>query len=229
MITKSELVKFIDHTVLKPDTTESDIIHICEEAKEFSFWGVCIAPSWVRLAKKLLLGTNVRIATVIGFPHGNTLTTVKAYEAERTIDEGAHELDMVLNIGLLKSRHFEAVQRDIESVRAVAQKYPGSLVKVIIETALLAPEEKITACEIVLRAGADYVKTSTGFAVPAVKGAPSGATVDDVRIMRRTVGESMGVKAAGGIRTLQTALAMINAGATRIGSSSSVAILAEIA
>lgn len=227
MITKSELAKFIDHTLLKPDSTEDDIIRICEEAQEFRFWGVCVAPSWVRLAKKLLRVTNVRVATVVGFPHGNTLPTVKAYEAERSVDEGAQELDMVLNIGLLKSRHFESVQRDIESVTAIAQKHPGSLVKVIIETALLTTDEKVAACEIAIRAGADYVKTSTGFAVSRVKDAPTGATVDDIRIIRRTVGAHIGIKAAGGIRNLRTALSMIEAGATRIGSSSSVAILAE--
>lgn len=217
-----DLARLIDHTCLKPDATRDDIVRLCEEARKYHFFSVCIAPSWVPVAAEMLAQSdNVRITTVIGFPHGNTLSEVKAFEAERVIREGAQELDMVLNIGMLRSAQDEAVQRDIEAVVEVAKSDTDRTVKVIIETALLSDQQKVQACILAKRASAHFVKTSTGFS-------STGATVDDIKLMKETVGEDCGVKAAGGLGDLSTVLAMVNAGATRLGCSRSVSILNEM-
>jgi len=209
----------IDHTLLKPEATEADIRRLCEEAARFSFASVCVNPTWVRAAACYLHGAHVPVCTVIGFPLGATLPDVKAYEARRAISHGAGEVDMVINIGALKSGDDCAVEYDIRSVVEAAHEF-GVLCKVIIETALLTDEEKVRACLAAKRAGADFVKTSTGFA----KG---GATVHDVALMREAVGSELGVKASGGVRGLADARQMIEAGATRIGASVGVKIAQE--
>ncbi|MHC4687609.1 MAG: deoxyribose-phosphate aldolase [Planctomycetota bacterium] len=219
-MTRFELAKMIDHTALKPETTREQIVQLCEEAREFGFGAVCIAPAWVRDAVEILAGTAAKIATVIGFPHGNTLSVVKAFEANKAIEAGTHELDMVIHVGALKSGEQELVLQDIHSVVEIGQRKPGTVVKVILETALLTDTEKVLGCQLTEKAGADFVKTSTGFA-------SMGATIDDVARLRRVVGDRLGVKAAGGIRDLATARAMIEAGATRLGCSSSVSIMKE--
>ncbi|WP_243644140.1 deoxyribose-phosphate aldolase [Paenibacillus pinisoli] len=206
----------IDHTILKADATKSEVITICKEAREHQFATVCVNAGWVPLAAEELKGSGVGITTVVGFPLGATTTASKAFEAAEAIDNGATEIDMVLNIGLLKSGDYEGVKRDVESV-AAACKGKAAL-KVILETGLLTDEEKVKACELCVEAGADFVKTSTGFG----KG---GATAEDIALMRRTVGPTLGVKASGGVRDLETALQMLKSGATRIGASSSVAIV----
>ncbi|MGH9944513.1 MAG: deoxyribose-phosphate aldolase, partial [Pyrinomonadaceae bacterium] len=213
--------RLVDHTLLKPEASETDIRKLCEEAARFGFASVCVNPSWVRAAACHLQGTNVPVCTVVGFPLGATLADVKAYEARRAITDGAREVDMVINIGALKSGDDCAVEQDIRAVVEASHEYKV-LVKVIIEAALLTDEEKARACLAAQRAGADFVKTSTGFA----KG---GATVADVALMRRTVGAGMGVKAAGGVRGLADARAMVEAGATRIGASVGVKIAQEAA
>jgi len=213
----TDLAGFIDHTLLKPDATEAQIRQLCAEAIEYGFASVCVNPTWVPLAARLLAAAKPVVATVIGFPLGATLPDVKAYETRRAREEGATEFDMVINIGALKSKDFRLVERDIAGVVEAAQ---GHVVKVIIETALLTDEEKVEACVIAKAAGADFVKTSTGFA-------GKGATVEDVALMRRVVGADMGVKASGGIRTAQDAKAMIQAGATRIGASAGVKIVKD--
>lgn len=206
----------IDHTLLKPDATEEQIRKLCEEAKQFGFASVCVNPSQVPLAAELLRGSSVKVCTVIGFPLGATTPTVKEMETRDAIANGATEIDMVINVGALKSGNDRLVEEDI---RAVVNAARGkAIVKVILETALLTNEEKVKACLIVKRSGADFVKTSTGFG-------PGGATVEDIALMRQTVGPEMGVKASGGIRTPEDAQAMIEAGATRIGASASVAIV----
>lgn len=205
----------IDHTLLKPDTTREQIVHLCEEAKTYSFASVCINPAYVKLASECLRGSPVKVCTVIGFPLGATTIVTKAMETRDAIANGADEIDMVINVGALKTRNYDLVKRDIE---AVVEAAAGHVVKVIIEAALLTDEEKMKACELARDAGADYVKTSTGFG-------PGGATVHDVALMRQTVGKYMGIKASGGIRDLETAQRMIEAGATRIGASASVAIV----
>ncbi|ASI99481.1 deoxyribose-phosphate aldolase [Thermococcus celer] len=212
-----DIAKYIDHTNLKPYATAEDVVKLCEEAKEYGFYAVCVNPYRVKLAKETLMGSGVKVASVIGFPLGATPTEVKVFEAKRALDDGADELDMVLNIGALKDKDYEYVKRDIAEVVKVAHER-GALVKVIIETCYLTEEEKVKACELAKEAGADFVKTSTGFG-------SGGATVEDVKLMRKVVGEEMGVKAAGGIRTYEQALAMIEAGATRIGTSSGVKIV----
>jgi deoxyribose-phosphate aldolase len=209
----------IDHTLLKPEATHDQITQLCEEAREYGFAAVCVNPTNVKLAAELLKGSPVAVCTVIGFPLGATLPEVKAYEAQQTIHHGATEIDMVINIGALKSEDYELVEQDIAAVARTCHDN-GAICKVIIEAALLTEEEKITACQLAKKAGSDYVKTSTGFG-------PGGATVEDVTLMRRVIGPSMGIKAAGGIRTLETAKKMIEAGATRIGTSSSVKIVQE--
>jgi len=214
----TDLAGYIDHTLLKPDATEDQIRQLCAEAIEYGFASVCVNPTWVPLAAQLLAGAKPVVATVIGFPLGATLPDVKAYETRRTREEGATEFDMVINIGALKSKNFRLVERDIAGVVEAAR---GHVVKVIIETALLTDEEKVEACVIAKAAGADFVKTSTGFA-------SKGATVEDVALMRRVVGADMGVKASGGIRSAQDMKAMIEAGATRIGASAGVKIIKEI-
>ncbi|WP_413538151.1 deoxyribose-phosphate aldolase [Enterococcus malodoratus] len=211
-----EINRMIDHTILKADAKLADVMKIIEEAKKYRFYSVCLNPTWVALAAKELQDEPVAVCTVIGFPLGANTTETKAFEAANAIQNGADEVDMVINIGELKDGNNEKVQKDIEAVVAAAKD--KALVKVIIETSLLTNEEKIKACELAKAAGADFVKTSTGFST-------GGATVDDVRLMRQTVGPEMGVKASGGIHNAKEAEAMIEAGATRLGASSGVAIM----
>jgi deoxyribose-phosphate aldolase len=213
------LAASIDHTVLKPETTRDQIIRLCEEAAFFNFAAVCVSPWWITLAASRLSGTPVKVATVIGFPHGVHHTTVKRFEAEEAVRLGAQELDMVMNVGALKSGDRQAVQNDIAAVVEVGHA-GGAIVKVILETPLLTLEEKILSCELCLAAKADFVKTATGFM--------GAATVEDVSLMRGVVGDRAGVKASGGVRTAAAALAMIDAGANRIGTSSGVAIVHEL-
>lgn len=214
-----EIARYIDHTNLKPYATKEDIIKLCDEAIQYGFYAVCVNPYRVKLAKDYLRekGADVRVASVIGFPLGATPTEVKVFEAKKALDDGADELDMVINIGALKDGDYEYVKRDIEEVVKVAHE-KGAKVKVIIETCYLTDEEKVKACELAKEAGADFVKTSTGFG-------SGGATVEDVKLMRKVVGPDMGVKASGGIRTYEQAVAMIEAGANRIGTSSGVKIV----
>ncbi|MBE2219902.1 MAG: deoxyribose-phosphate aldolase [Anaerolineae bacterium] len=214
-----DIASTIDHTLLKPDATQSQIIQLCAEAKENHFASVCINPTHVKLCAQLLKGSGVDTCTVVGFPLGATTQTAKVLETQDVVGLGATEVDMVINIGALKSKNYGAVLDDITAVTEAAHE-GGAIVKVIIEAALLTDEEKVIACQLSQAAGADFVKTSTGFG-------PGGATVEDVALMRQTVGPDMGVKAAGGVRTLQDALAMIAAGATRIGASAGVAIVKE--
>src|SRR5438128_7637408 len=211
----------IDHTLLKPEATDEDIRKLCEEAARYRFASVCVNPTWVRAAACNLHGTGVPVCTVIGFPLGATLSDVKAYEARRTIFDGAREVDMVINIGALKSGDDCLVEHDIRSVVEVAHE-SGATCKVIIETALLTDDEKVRACLAAKNAGADFVKTSTGFS----KG---GATVADIALMRRTVGPELGVKASGGVKNIDDARAMVEAGATRIGARVGVKIAQEAA
>jgi deoxyribose-phosphate aldolase len=215
----AEMASMIDHTLLKAQATEDQFRQLCAEAREFNFATVCVNPAWVPLCAELLRGSPVKVCTVIGFPLGATLPDVKAFETQRCIVLGAAEVDMVINIGALKSRQPDVVKEDIAAVVHAAHALGGS-VKVIIEATYLTDEEKAEACALSKAAGADYVKTSTGFG-------PSGATVEDVALMRRVVGPEMGVKAAGGIKTAADARAMIEAGATRIGTSAGVKIIAE--
>jgi deoxyribose-phosphate aldolase len=217
--TAHDWASLIDHTLLKPEATEADIKKLCDEAVQFGFASVCVNPSWVKRASEFLSGTSVPVCTVIGFPLGATLPDVKAFEARRAIFNGAREVDMVINIGALKSGDDCTVEDDIRAVTDAAHEN-GVLCKVIIETALLTDEEKVRACLASKIAGADFVKTSTGFA----KG---GATVDDVALMRRVVGEELGVKASGGVKGIEDARAMFEAGATRIGASVGVKIAQE--
>ena len=210
-----KLNKYIDHTLLKPDASQEQIETLIEEAKKYDFASVCVNPTWVSFAAQALKATDVKVCTVIGFPLGANTPELKAFETSNAIQNGANEIDMVINIGALKSRNFDLVERDI---RAVVEAAKGTLVKVIIETCLLTDDEKVKACQIAQKAGADFVKTSTGFST-------GGATVEDVALMRKTVGPDMGVKASGGARSYEDALAFIKAGATRIGASSGVAIM----
>jgi deoxyribose-phosphate aldolase len=209
------IASMIDHTVLKPETVERDVIKVCEEALKYKFASVCINPSYVPLAAERLKDSNVKVCTVIGFPLGANTSKVKAFEAEDAINNGAQEVDMVINIGKLKDGDYDYVKNDIKEVVEAAKG--KALVKVIIETCLLSDEEKVTACKLAMEVGADYVKTSTGFS----KG---GATKKDIRLMRETVGDGMGVKASGGIRSLKDAKEMIEGGASRLGASASVDI-----
>jgi deoxyribose-phosphate aldolase len=217
----NDLSQYIDHTLLKPDGTEAQIRQLCKEAAQFRFATVCVNPTWVKLCAQLLRGTGVGVCTVAGFPLGATPPDVKAYEARRAIFDGANEIDMVINVGLLKSEHDPLVFDDICEVARVTHEGCAQL-KVIIEAALLTTEEKVKACTLAKQAGADYVKTSTGFG-------PGGATAEDVALMRRVVGKGIGVKAAGGIRDLAAAEQMIAAGATRVGASAGVKIAQEAA
>ncbi len=207
----------IDHTLLKPDATPDQIAQLCFEARKHRFASVCINPAWVKLSAQLLEGSPVKVCTVIGFPLGASAPEVKAFESRNAIEQGATEIDMVINVGALKARDLELVARDIRGVVAEAHAR-GAIVKVIIEAVLLTDEEKTIACLLSKEAGADFVKTSTGFA-------GGGATVHDVALMRRVVGPEMGVKAAGGVRTYADAESMIKAGATRIGASAGVKII----
>jgi deoxyribose-phosphate aldolase len=214
-----DLARYIDHTLLRPDASASDIDRLCDEAAEYGFAAVCVNPAWVRRAAERLRGTNVAVASVVGFPFGATPSDVKAFEARRVIRDGAREVDMVINVGALKSGLYDLVREDIARVSDACHE-GGAANKVIIEAALLTDEEKVIVCSLAKQAKADMVKTSTGYA----KG---GATVFDVALMRETVGPKMGVKAAGGIRTADDVQDMIAAGATRIGASAGVSIVSS--
>ena len=207
--------KLIDHTLLKQDATPEQIVKLCEEAKEFDFMSVCVNPAYVPLAAECLAGTGVKVCTVIGFPLGMNLTRTKVEEAELCIAQGADEIDMVINVGMLKAGHDDYVKEEIKLLKEVAGKL---VLKVIIETCLLTDEEKVRACRLAKEAGADFVKTSTGFST-------GGATVHDVKLMRDTVGPEMGVKASGGVRTHEDLIAMVEAGANRIGTSNGTKII----
>jgi deoxyribose-phosphate aldolase len=213
------IANMIDHTLLKPDAKENEIIKLIEEAKEYHFASVCINPYWVPLAAARLQGSGVKVCTVIGFPLGSTTTEVKVFETQDAIHNGAQEIDMVINIGLLKSGEVAKVEADIKAV-AYATHNKNALLKVIIETCLLTEEEKILACQLAIKAGADFVKTSTGFST-------GGATVEDVSLMRKVVGDKVGVKASGGVRNKADFEKMVEAGANRIGASSGVKIVNE--
>ena len=213
------VASMIDHTLLKPDATRAGIEELCREAAQFKFATVCVNPTWVALASRLLSGTGVKVCSVVGFPLGATTPDVKGYETRRAIFDGAREIDMVINVGALKSGDLRVVECDIEAVTGPCRD-AGALSKVIIEAALLTDDEKITACTLAKAAAADYVKTSTGFG-------PGGATAADVALMRRVVGAEMGVKAAGGVRDLEGMKAMIAAGATRVGASAGVKIVQQ--
>lgn len=212
----NKIANMIDHTVLKAFTTKEDVIKICNEAKENGFFSVCINPTQIEFVKNELKESNVKVCTVIGFPLGANTPEVKAFETKDAIAKGADEVDMVINIGALKDKNYDLVFEDIKAVVDAADK--KALVKVIIETCYLTDEEKKIACELAVKAGTDYVKTSTGFGT-------GGSTPQDIKIMRDTVGKDIGVKASGGVRNTQDAIAVINAGATRIGASASVAII----
>lgn len=210
------LSRYIDHTLLKADATKNEVIKLCNEAKEYDFFSVCINPGFVELAAKELSESNVAVCTVIGFPLGASTPETKAFETRDAIQKGAAEVDMVINISKLKDKKDEEVLKDIKAVVDAADK--KALVKVIIETCLLTDEEKERACKLAKDAGADFVKTSTGFST-------GGATKEDIALMRKTVGTEMGVKASGGVRTYEDAVTMIESGATRIGASASIAIV----
>jgi deoxyribose-phosphate aldolase len=212
-----DLAKYIDHTLLKPDSTAAQIDTLCDEARQYRFAAVCVNPTWVRRCVERLRGTGVAVASVVGFPFGATLPEVKAFEARRVIRDGAREIDMVINIGALRSRDLDLVRRDVAAVSDACHEV-GGLNKVIIETAMLTDEEKVIACRLAKQARADFVKTSTGFG-------GGGATAYDIALMREAVGPDMGVKAAGGVRSAETAREMIAAGATRLGATVGVKIV----
>lgn len=214
------LAAMIDHTCLRPDATGDDIENLCREAIEHGFHSVCVAPSRVELAVARVAASDVRVCSVVGFPHGNTIGPTKGIEAEAMLGAGAWEIDMVMNIGALKDGEDGVVAADIGIVADIVDSRPGAILKVILETALLESDEIVRACRIAEHSGANFVKTSTGFG-------PGGATVEAVGIMKETVGDRLGVKASGGIRDYATAMAMIDAGATRLGTSSSLDIMAE--
>lgn len=212
------IAKLIDHTELKPNATKDQILKIIKEAKEYHFATVCVNPTWIRLVSEGLKDSGVNVCAVIGFPLGANTTAAKSFEAKDAIKNGATEVDMVINIGELKDKNYAYVEQDIKAVVEASKR--KALVKVIIETCLLSEDEKVKACELAKKAGADFVKTSTGFS----KG---GATVEDVELMRKTVGNEMGVKASGGIHTKEETLKLIKAGASRIGASAGVSIISE--
>lgn len=214
-LTRDELAAYIDHTLLKPNASREQIKKICDEAKTYHFASVCVNSCWIPFVAAELAGTEIAPCSVIGFPLGAMLTSSKAAEAKDAVAAGAKEIDMVINVGFVKSRDWESVKADIAAVNAAKG---AAKLKVIIETCLLTDEEKIKACEVSKEAGADFVKTSTGFST-------GGATVEDVALMRKTVGTEMGVKASGGVRTLEDALTMIEAGASRLGASAGVQII----
>jgi deoxyribose-phosphate aldolase len=217
----NSIASLIDHTLLKPEATESDITRLCREAREYGFKTVCINPCWVDVARRKLSDSSVLVCTVIGFPLGANLTEVKLSEARLALEQGAAELDMVQNAGALRSGDSAFVQAEIAALARVAHA-GGAILKVILETSVLSEEEKVASCRLAVDAGADFVKTSTGFSA-------AGATESDVRLMRATVGPSMGVKASGGVRTLDSLRRMVEAGATRIGTSSGVQIVRDAA
>ena len=210
------LAKYIDHTILKPDVRQEDVLKVCQEAKEHKFFSVCVNPYYVSLVKDALEGSDVKVTSVIGFPLGANTSEIKALETKKALEDGANEIDMVINVSALKDQRYDYVLKDIQSVvNALEGK---GILKVILETCLLTKEEIVKACELSKEAGAHFVKTSTGFS-------SGGATVEDVALMRKTVGPEMGVKASGGVRNAEDAKAVIEAGATRIGASSSVLIV----
>ena len=211
-----EINKFIDHTALKPNTNKKAILKLIEEAKEHNFASVCINPCWIPLASKELQGSDIKVCTVIGFPLGANTTETKVFETKDAIQKGAQEIDMVINVAMLKDKDYNYIENEIKQI--VLASKDKAIVKVILETCLLTDEEIIMASKLAKNAGADFVKTSTGFST-------GGATVHDVALMRKTVGEDMGVKASGGIHTHEEAMAMINAGASRIGASAGVKLL----
>lgn len=214
-----DILGMIDHTLLKPDATKDMIQSLCKEAKEYNFAAVCVNPYNVKTSKEILKDTDVKVATVVGFPLGANTKEVKAFETKDAINNGADEIDMVINIGALKYKDYKTVKEDIEAVVEAAKG--RAIVKVIIETCLLTDEEKVKACEIAMEAGADFVKTSTGFST-------GGANIEDVKLMKSVVGDKLGVKASGGVRELDTAKKMVEAGATRLGTSSGIKIAKEI-
>ncbi|MGB6941821.1 MAG: deoxyribose-phosphate aldolase [Bryobacteraceae bacterium] len=211
------IARLIDHTLLRPEATREDILKLCAEARQYNFASVCLNSCWVPIAASELAGSDIKVCTVVGFPLGATLTEAKLHETEAALRAGAQEIDMVQNIGALRGDDDRAVEEEIALIAAACHR-AGAIVKVILETALLSDDQKTSACTLAKLAGADFVKTSTGFG-------PSGATVHDVELMRRAVGPEMGVKASGGIRTLDDLLKMLDAGATRIGASASVQIV----
>ncbi len=216
MVHMNNIAKLIDHTALKADTTKEQILKLCSEAREYVFASVCVNPTWVKTAAEQLAGSEVKVCTVIGFPLGANTPETKAFETTNAIENGATEVDMVINIGALKDKDDDLVERDI---RAVVEAAKGkALTKVIIETSLLTEEEKVRACQLAVKAGTDFVKTSTGFST-------GGATVEDIALMRKTVGPDIGVKASGGVRDLKGVQDMVEAGATRIGASAGVEIV----
>lgn len=212
------LASYIDHTLLKPEAKREDVLKICEEAVEYNFYSVCVNANYVKTVADAVRGSDVKVTAVVGFPLGATTSTTKAFETNEAIENGANEIDMVMNIGALKEKNYDLVKEDI---KAVINAINGrAILKVIIETCLLSAEEKIKACELSVEAGADFVKTSTGFS-------SGGATAEDILLMRRVVGPNVGVKASGGIRDYTTAMAMVEAGASRIGASQSIAIVTQ--
>jgi deoxyribose-phosphate aldolase len=217
---KHRIAALIDHTLLKPEATRRQVDKLCKEAKEYGFASVCVNPYWVPVAGRALEGSRVRVCTVIGFPLGANLASVKIYEAHKALEQGATELDMVQNVGALETGDDRVVGDEIAELADVAHSH-GAILKVIIETCLLTEEARERSCRLAVQAGADFVKTSTGFS-------SGGATVEDIRLMRRIVGTKVGVKASGGIRTLEAVRAMLAAGATRIGASAGVAIIQEL-
>jgi len=219
MITREKMASLIDQTLLKPDATKDDIKRLCQEAINYGFWSVCVNPSYISLAARILRDTQVKVCSVVGFPLGANTPEVKAFEAEKAIRDGANEIDMVINLGALKSGDYELVKRDIRDiVKQGVRAQRDTIVKVIIETGFLSDDEKALACEVVKESGANFVKTSTGFNT-------RGATVQDVRVIRKLVGPEFGVKASGGIRTYRDAVELIEAGANRIGTSSGTSII----
>ena len=216
-----ELASLIDHTLLKPNASEDEVTQICREAINYGFWSVCVNPNYVSFASHLVSDKNVRVCSVVGFPFGANTKEVKIHEAKNAIQDGANEIDMVINLGALKSGKYELVKNEIINVVEQGKHQKDTIIKVIIEAGLLTEKEKVLVCELVRDSGADFVKTSTGFNT-------SGATTSDVKLLRDVVGPDFGVKASGGIRTYDDALKMINAGANRLGTSSGVAIINEI-
>ena len=219
-LTEREIAKLIDHTLLKPDATQDEIRKLCEEALQYQFASVCVNPWNIAQSAELLRGSTVKVCTVVGFPLGATLPEVKVFEAQKSLERGAQEIDMVINIGALKSGRVGAVEADIHGVVA-ASHHGGAICKVIIETCLLTRDEKVQASLAAKNAGADFVKTSTGFST-------AGATPEDVRLIRETIGPNTGIKAAGGVRTLEDLQKMVEAGATRIGASAGVKIIQQL-
>jgi deoxyribose-phosphate aldolase len=220
-ISKRQIAKIIDHTLVKPTATKGAIMKLCREAEKYGFGCVCVNSAYVSLAVQLLEGTDVKVCSTVGFPFGANLAEVKAFEAKRAVENGTSEVDMVINIGALKSGDYEKVKEDIKAVIDVKRFHSDVVIRVIIETGYPTDEEKTKACKLAKEAGADFVKTATGLV--------GDATVEDVKLMRKTVGGAMGVKAAGGIRNFKQAVAMIEAGANRIGTSTAVAIMETFA